>query len=185
MNQLLETAISIIRRLRQAYDRQKESAGVFDRHLQEFSSIRTIIQIIQDEDALQTEPVGATLVRLKATEDHLVNFLRRIEPGQKHPLQQFSHQLVHGSKEQKSLESIMTELTRVKTDLFMNIQVAHVGVTRSFGNMVVANSEVIRRIDRRLVQVFGSSGGLKIAQLLKDRSPLRKASKPMSRTMKD
>ncbi|KAI9657107.1 MAG: hypothetical protein M1821_003273 [Bathelium mastoideum] len=171
VNQLLETAIRLINRLRKAYERQKDLAGVLDSHLQELSSIRTITKIIEDETALQTANVSATLERLKSTENTMIAWLRSVDPGKKGSIQQFSHQLVHGSKDLRNLADIMNDLLRVKADLCMNIHVAHVGVTRTVGNIVVANSEVIHRIDQRLIQIFGPQGGLRIARLLKDRSP--------------
>ena len=142
--------------------------------MHELSNIRNIIQVVEDEDALQTTNVVSTLVRLKATEDKLVAWLKRVDPGNKSSAHQFSYQLVHGSKDRKVLADIMNELSRVKSDLCVDIQVAHVGVTQIVESGVIANSEVIRRIDRRLVQIFGEGKGLKIARLLKDRAPQSK-----------
>lgn len=169
VNQILENAIQFIGRLRKAYQHTKDLKDFFDKLEQEVSSIGKIIQIVKEEVALQTDSVDSTLLKLEATEKKLVKWLKRVDPGGKGPIRQFGHQLVHGSKERKALAEIMNELSRVKADLCMSMQVAHVGVTWTVGDKVVANSKMIRRIDRRLRRTIGRGGGLKIARLLKDR----------------
>jgi hypothetical protein len=51
------------------------------------------------------------------------------------------------------------------------VQLANVGLTRMVHDTVLANVEVINRIDRLLTVVFGESHGLKLAGLLKDNIP--------------
>ncbi|KAF2095504.1 hypothetical protein NA57DRAFT_44289, partial [Rhizodiscina lignyota] len=170
--QLLEAAIELIKRLRRAYERQKELAELLESHLEELKSIRSIIQVIKDEEALQTVPsVVATLEKLESTEHKLLGWLKRVHPGDKSSsLRQFSHQLIHGSNDQKDLTNIMGELRRVKDDLRMDIHVEHVAMTRSIEHGVRENRKVIRRIDRRLVLMSGKGQGseLKIDSRVKD-----------------
>ncbi|KAI9690728.1 MAG: hypothetical protein M1820_009859 [Bogoriella megaspora] len=170
-NNLIETAFQIIKRLRQAYERQKESAALLDSLSEEILSIGKIVSIVEDEDALQTANVSAVLIKLRMTEDNLVNWLKKADPGKKGLMRQSLYQLVHGSKEYKILGEIKDELTRVKSDLSITIQVAHVGVTWTAKLEIVANNKIIRRVNKRLVKLFGKDGGLKIADLLEHRSP--------------
>jgi hypothetical protein len=65
----------------------------------------------------------------------------------------------------------MDELTRAKCNLSLRIQVANVGPTGTVEDIVVANAAVVDRINLLLQQVFGEGRGLKIAELLKNRSP--------------
>jgi hypothetical protein len=168
---LLETSIRIVGRVRKANERQKELIRVLDNHDLELKNIKTIIQIVEDEDALQTAAVAAELVKLREIEKKLVECLKTLDPGGKGPIRKLAHQLVHGSKDEKTLADIMDELAHAKSDLSVRIQVANVGLTRTVEDTIVANAAAIDRIDQLLVPVFGEGRGLKIAQLLKDRSP--------------
>lgn len=143
---------------------------MFEANLRELRSISSIIDVVDEEDELQTAVVAETLVRLRTTQEKLVVWLKHVDPGRKGSVQQFSHQLVSGSKDHKKLESIMSELSRVKADLCLAMQAAHVGVSKNVENWVIENNAAIRRIDRRLSRVLGKDKGLKIAKFLKERS---------------
>ncbi|KAF2436138.1 hypothetical protein EJ08DRAFT_579382, partial [Tothia fuscella] len=168
---LLETATRILGRLRKAYARQKGLADILDRHDCELKSLKTIIEIIDDEDVLQTATVTLELNRLKAVERKLVELLRKLDTGSQTAVKQYAHQLVHGSSEEKKLSAIMAELCHVKTTLLLRIQVASVGVMRRVGNIVLANADDIKRIDSFLREQLGEGMGLKIAQLLTGKQP--------------
>lgn len=168
--QLLETAIAIVKRLKLAYERQQELADLFESNLRELKNIQAMIELVEEEDDLQTATVAESLVRLRTTQEKLVAWLKRVEPSRKSPVQQYSHQLVHGSKDHKKLDSIMGELDRIKADLCWAMQAAHVGVTKGVENWVIENNAAIRRIDRRLSRVLGRGKGLNLAKLLKNRS---------------
>jgi hypothetical protein len=168
---LLETATRILRRLRKAHERQKKLSEVLDRHECDLKSIKAIVEIIDDEDSLQTASVASELVRLKEVEDKLVKLLKELDSSSKGSLKQFTHQLVHGSSEEKRLAVIMDELCHVKSALLLRIQVASVGVMQTVGNMVLANADAIARVDSFLQDQLGEGKGLKIARLLKGRRP--------------
>lgn len=108
-------------------------------------------------------------VTLEAIAGKLVSCLQSLDPAGKSSARQLLHQLAHGSKDEKTLADIMNDLGRAKSNLSLHLQVANVGLTRSVENTIVADAEVIRRIDRLLQQVFGEGRGLQIAELLKDR----------------
>lgn len=61
----------------------------------------------------------------------------------------------------------MTDLDRAKADLSLRVQLANVGLTRIVHDTVLANVEVINRVDRLLAEVFKESHSLKLASLLK------------------
>lgn len=168
---MLEIAIRIFGRLRKAYERSKDLVGVIDAHTLELNNIKSMIQTVEDEDDLQTAPVGVELAKLKAVEDKVVIYLKEIDPGTKGSVHRLAHQLIHGSEEEKKLAKLMNILSQAKFDLFFRIQVATVGVIREVGDVVIANAEIIKRIDGCLVELFGEGKGLKIAKLLKDGSP--------------
>lgn len=176
-SQLLHQAASVLRRLRKAHQSKKELVEVIDQHDCELKSIKTIIEIIEDEEALKTVAVTTEIVRLKNVEGDLVNHLRRLDPGDRGAAKQFAHELIHGSAEEKKLASIMTELCHVKSALLLRIQVASVGVIKAVGDQLVANTEVIDRVDRFLKEELNGVG-LKIAQLVRGRRPSRMFSVP-------
>ena len=167
---LLETAIRIIERVLKAYRRQQNLTDVLKKHADKLKEIRKIVQMIADEDALQTANVALEVTKLRTIETELVQCLRTFDPGSTSPMRQMAHQFVCGSRDEKTLADIMDHLDRVKSDICLCIQFANVGLTRTLGNTVLANAEVIHRIDSLLVQVIGEGQGLKLASLLKHRT---------------
>jgi len=145
IDQLLETAIRSIARLRKAYERQKGLAKVFDGHLEELSHIRRIIRSVQSNSALRTTDVATSLQRLKRAEDKLVAHLKLIDPQNRGPLRQFSHQLTRGSSDQRTLAEIVSEVSQAKLDLSLSIGLAHVAVTQTIQGAVVMERENDRR----------------------------------------
>lgn len=65
----------------------------------------------------------------------------------------------------------MNELVHVKATLLLRIQVANVGIMRTMEKRLVANAEVIQRVDEYLRDQVDEYQGLRIAKLLKGRRP--------------
>jgi len=86
-------------------------------------------------------------------------------------VRQVFHQLMHGKRDQGVLAGLMGEMNRSNVALTLFVSVAHVGVSRATGQGLVADRKVIRRIDRTLQDVLGRGKGLRIAGLVKGRSP--------------
>jgi len=139
-------------------------------------SVKIIIGIIDDEEDLQTASVAAELVRLKDVQSKLVKLLEELDPkpkGSKAPgrVNSFARQFVQGGADEKKLRVVMDELSHVKSMLLLRVQVANVGVMRTMEKQLVANADVIQRIDQFLREQVGDSEGLRIARLLKGRRP--------------
>jgi hypothetical protein len=169
--QLLEGAIRLLKRVRKAYERHHDLTAVLDKHALEIETINVLIRTIDDEDALQTAVVNSELTKLHAVGAKLVRCLRELDPGNKGRVRQLAHQLVRGTKDEETLADIMKDLDRAKANLSLRVQLANVGLTRMVHDTVLANVEVINRIDRLLAVVFRESHGLKLSGLLKDRIP--------------
>jgi hypothetical protein len=169
--QLLEGAIRLLKRVRKAHERRHDLTSVLDKHALEIETINVLVRTVDDEDALQTAVVNSELTKLHAVGAKLVRRLRELDPGNKGRVRQLAHQLVHGTKDEETLADIMKDLDRAKANLSLRVQLANVGLTRMVHNTVLANVEVINRIDRLLAVVFRESHGLKLADLLKDRIP--------------
>jgi len=164
---LLEGAIRLLSRLRNAYDRQKNMTEVLEQYELQINSINDVASAIIDEDALQTALVARELVKIQTLADKLVKFLKRLDPKGKGIARQLAHQLVHGTKDEETLADIMTELDREKASLVLSVQLANVGLTRVLRDTVQVNTTVVDRIDQLLTKILGEGQGLKMVGLLK------------------
>ncbi|CAG8279863.1 unnamed protein product [Penicillium olsonii] len=163
---LLETSIGIVSRLRVAYSRQRAQKSVIDRHNEELQGIESVIQVIRQEECLQTAAVVSELVKIKDLSQELLTLLRRLDPGDKSLPRQIAHQLSSGSKDEADLDSILKRINTAKTNLLIHIQVAGVGLSRDGQNNIVANTAEISNLDRTIKTLLGDEWGLKIASLI-------------------
>jgi NADPH-dependent curcumin reductase CurA len=168
---LFEQAFRILRRLRAAYERQKNLVDVLNRHEVELKSLKTIIGIIEDEEELQKDAVSIELARVKDVQTKLKDLLVSLDPNARGKMNRIARELIQGSANEKKLTAIMHELGTVKQSLLLRIQVAQVGIMRTMQKKLVANADVIQRIDRSLREQVSNCEGLQIARLLKDRIP--------------
>jgi ATP phosphoribosyltransferase regulatory subunit HisZ len=157
--------------VRKAYERHQNLTAALDKYVLEIDSVNAIVSTIVDEDALQTASVASELTKLCTVGTKLMKCLKELDPGDKGIVRQLAHQLVHGTKEEETLADIMADLDRAKADLSLRVQLANVGLTRMVHDTVLANIEVINRIDRLLAEVLGEGHGLKLAGLLEDMHP--------------
>jgi hypothetical protein len=168
--QLLDQAIRVLGRIRKARQRQKALLDNLAQHESELSSIKAMIDIIVDEESLRTASVLGEVVRLRDVQDKLVKLLEQLDPRPKTSVQQFSHQLMNGSSDDSKMLAIMNELGQVKSMLLLRIQ----GVMRDVQQRLVANTEVIARVDQFLKEELSGCEGLRIARLLQGRRPSSK-----------
>ncbi|KAF2013027.1 hypothetical protein BU24DRAFT_435314 [Aaosphaeria arxii CBS 175.79] len=178
--QLLEQAFRVLGRLQKAHQRQKGLLEVLNRHETELKSVKTIIGILDDEEELHTATVTEEILRLQDVQSKLSKLLDDLDPKPKSKVVQFARQLTQGSSDEKKLCSLMNELGHVKTALLIRIEVANVGVMKGVQKQLVANAEVIQRIDTFLREEFGDFSGLRIARLLKGRRPSNDGTVPLT-----
>jgi hypothetical protein len=145
--------------------------AVLDKYSDGLRGLRAIIILIHDEEELQTAKIRPELERLGKISNDLSACLKRLEKGSKSPVRQFAHQLANGSRDERELADIMTELDRAKSSISVRLQLAILGITRKNGDIVLANAAVIHRMDNMLEDFFGKGQGLKLASLLRDRQP--------------
>ncbi|PVH81843.1 hypothetical protein DL98DRAFT_623151 [Cadophora sp. DSE1049] len=169
--QLLEVSFRLIKRVTEACDRQGSFTEVLEHHALEIESLHAIVRTIKNEEALQTAVVGVELDKVGVIGRKLVQCLRDLDPGSKGKARQIAHQLLHGTKEEETLSDIMVDLDRAKFNLSLRLQLATVGLTRMVHDTVLANVEVVNRIDRLLSEVTGGTHGLKLASLIQEERP--------------
>ncbi|KAF2640902.1 hypothetical protein P280DRAFT_480369 [Massarina eburnea CBS 473.64] len=166
---LLEMAITMVGRIRKAYEQQKEFANIVGGHHDELKEIRDIIQLVEEETALRTAAITSQLVTIRDLTKKLIECLNVLDLGDKRPIRKFAHHLVQGSKDQKAIADKMDKLGRAKSSLILQLQVVNVGLTRTVEENIVANVESIKRIDALLQQRFGEGQGLRLAEFLDSR----------------
>ena len=176
--QLLEAAIEIVKSFKQAYDRQQGQREFLQRYQLELLAIKEQVENVEKAKALQTAGIIATLLRLKGPEERLVKWLQKVDRGDKKAIRRFVDQLIHGTKDRKKLEEIMSELGQMKTDLNTAISVAIAEGTRRIEKSVDANQERIRKIDEALVSGSGNMGGQSVLRQRQTR-PKSKCSCPV------
>jgi hypothetical protein len=167
--QLVEQAFRILGRIRKAHERQKGLVDVLTRHETELRDVKAIIGVIEDEDDLQIPSVVAELVKLREIQTRLAKVLAILDPKTKSKINQFAHQFVQGSSDEKKLGAIMDEVVHVKISFLLHIQMANVTFAGNVEKGLVANAIAIRRIDETLRDHLKTCEGLQIAQLLKGR----------------
>jgi hypothetical protein len=169
--QLVEQAFRIVARIRKAQERRKGFAEVLMRHENELRDIKAIIEVIEDEDDLQTPSVVADVMRLQDIQTKLSELLTALDPLKtKSKLNQVARQFVQGSSDERKLNTIMDEVVHVKTALLLHIQMANIRFSSNVEKSLVANAAAIQRIDESLRDHLKTCQGLQIAQLLKGRS---------------
>ncbi|KXX76194.1 hypothetical protein MMYC01_208624 [Madurella mycetomatis] len=174
---LVESAINLAARLREARQRQKDLAGVLDRHAQELAETHRMVALIRNEEALQTAAVATKLIAMETVAQGLVATLTRIhtsvgDNGKQRRLTQFFYQLAHGSRDEADLQTAMEDLGRAKADLGLCISVAHVGLSRGLQDTLVLNTHLLERVDSAVRTVVGNDHGLLIGKLARGR-PIR------------
>jgi hypothetical protein len=149
------------------WENQKLHEEILKSKLRELESTRKTIDVVRGEGAVQTHNVAATLDKLGGIEQNLHEWLKRADRSGQNSIQRFKTEALHGSTEKNTLEEIMKELARVKTDLVVSIQIAHVALTKKVSDSLFINSEDVRRLSSTLEDVRGSSNSLKLATLVR------------------
>jgi hypothetical protein len=157
---LLEGSISILKRIRTAYTRQKELADVLGGHETVLKTTNSILLVVKDEEALRTAAVISQSTIIQGLAKKLHEYLQSLDPEDKSHFRQFTHQLFRGSQDEMVLAAMIEEIARAKSD---------VGLTRTVADGLAVNADVVRRVDLVLQQIFGEGQGLRITNLLGER----------------
>ncbi|KUI55297.1 hypothetical protein VP1G_02713 [Cytospora mali] len=167
---IVETVIKLLAALQKAQERQNDLAGLLDAHSRELQNTKQIVNIVMNEEALHIDTIVSDLTEIDDYGTKLKNCLVKLQK-ERTPLQQYTHQLLKGSKNMAKLSGIMNGLNLAKGNLILKIQVAHVGMTRAYGNAVLVNCEIVERVNALLQQILGEGKGLKIADFVRNGIP--------------
>ena len=164
--------MQFIRQLRKAYGRQKHLAKVLEKHSIQLESTRRIVRAISNDNLLHTFDVEVDLARLQVVGERLMKCLGELDPrdNTRSRTRRLAYHLLHGSRDEELLASILTDLDRAKTDLSLHLQRANLGLTQSIHNMLLLNIEtadrkccplpgaIIENSELQIDQVFIHSG---------------------------
>ena len=178
---MLEQAIQLFERIRDAHDRQKGLPQLIDKYVGEIIQTKGIVELVKNENSLKTPSVGGAINRLDSVGKALLEHLTRIS-NTKGPIQDFFYQLVSGKKGEDKLENIMKDLGNAKMDLSIQIQVANVGLIQAVGQAVQVNTAAVEKINKMLIETLGSGHVLRISQLIEGRSSNGKTAKSLTRS---
>ncbi|KUI67681.1 hypothetical protein VM1G_03592 [Cytospora mali] len=162
---IVETVIRLLAALQKAQERQNDLPRLLDAHSRELQNTKQIVNIVMDEEALHIDTIVSDLTEIDGYGTKLKDCLLKLQK-ERTPLKQYTHQLLKGSKNMSKLSGIMDGLNIAKGNLILKIQVAHVGMTRAYGNAVLVNCEIVERVNALLQQILGEGKGLKIADLI-------------------
>ncbi|KAI9643516.1 hypothetical protein NHQ30_008135 [Ciborinia camelliae] len=166
---LLESTIGLIERLRKTYDDQKNSTQTLERHVVDIQGILKILDLVKHVPDLRTAEVLSEIENIRMIARKIIGSLEVMIPGEKGQARRFAHQLTRGTQEKEALAKLMERLDRAKSNLGLSLHLVNVGVTRFVGNSVAINKDILTRIDTLLRNTIGEDGGLKIADLIKNR----------------
>jgi len=164
----LEQCIKLFALIHQAVERQKGLPKLIEKYSAEVSQTKTIIEMIEDEEALKTPNVGDAISNLGSVGETLRNYLTKISVT-KGLLQDFVKQFLIGDQVQEKLESIMRDLGNAKLNLIIPMLLSNVGLTWGVGQAVQVNIAAVEAMNKLLTEKLGSGHALKISKLLEGR----------------
>ncbi|RMJ02409.1 hypothetical protein CDV36_015329, partial [Fusarium kuroshium] len=167
---LLEAVISTTQNLHGAYRQKNHLPHVCERLQDKLLSIRDIVKIVKDEEALCTPKVIDQLRKLERRGKQIKLLLRSIHPAGKSTAQLFLHQFFRGSEDGQRLAEIIDDLEGDKTSLILAIQVVGVGLKKDSDSTYVATvSASAKRIDNILREKLNLHDGLRIMRVIEER----------------
>lgn len=141
---IVETVIKLLEALQQAHERQQNLPKVLQHHQGVLQNTREIVEIILSEDALHIATIRSDLNNIDDLGNSLKQELIKMS-RERNVVQQYTHQLLKGSKDTTRLSDIMKGLNLSKDSLVLKIQVVHVGLTKAYGNAIEAMGSLLKQ----------------------------------------
>lgn len=164
----LDVVIRAMKTLYDARERQMSLPRVLAAHRQELLNIRQILLVVRKEKILQVPTMLEDLEQL-ATHGRSLDLALQALSKERGPIKQYANQFFNGKRGLEGLADIMQSMDRAKANLSIKIQLVHIGLTHSVGDVVVVNCEMVEELDRKLQVLFGQGKGLRLAEMLQHR----------------
>ena len=124
-------------------------------YLRQFETTVTTARLVKAEKELQTPEIGAQLTCVEVKSRELCDFLESMRRSQeKSKVMKYLRAVGMGEQDAEELRRILDRWARAKVDLSLRIQLAHVGISRSLRDGVVAVVSTIPRIDQSLQELL-------------------------------
>ncbi|RYP75987.1 hypothetical protein DL771_002059 [Monosporascus sp. 5C6A] len=165
--------LTVCQLIKKAVEQQKSLAAVLRTYGAEVEDTKDLVDLVKNQEPLQTAAVIATIRRVEAIGQALNKHLMHIGKD-RGPVKEFAHQLKQGSADQRELGSIMEQLAVAKQNLIVQIQIANVGLTKDVNKAIAINTKLVMEMNEVVQKTLGQERGLKIASFLaglEDRPP--------------
>ena len=138
----------------QARQNVQDAPKLLDEYRNQFATVVDTARLVEAEKDLQTAEIGEQLIRVKAISQELNDFLESMRSSEKKSkVKKYLHAIGTGEQNAQELRRILDRWTGARADLSLRIQLAHVGLSRSRHNEVVAVVPTVQRIDQSLQEL--------------------------------
>lgn len=156
--------------IRNSLKSNKANYDVYNRHRNEISSIRQLVELINEEDSLRTPAVSNAVEEVKGCGERLNTFLESVKNrSESTRIEQFGHAMITGSGDETELQRIMQDLGRAKSNLTNSILLCNIGLVRDVNNSVKVNTSVLERLDALIKARLGMNYTLRMKKLIEGR----------------
>lgn len=176
----IDQSLKLIRRVSTAIEIHKNGRKDLEFIFNDLSSIAQVIELVQTIEEIRTRGVLKALANMlkhaEKLDDHIQQVKKKSSTGSS--LRRAAHHFMTGPEDLEHTTKVVSELASLKATLILHIQVAHVGLVVQNDQDKKANpgcthmldSSVLHEVNHIVEQRLGKGQGLKIAEVLRDRS---------------
>lgn len=162
--QLLQTTIDIADRIKSAKDK-KHTQALIKSNRKEVASLKDIVAIVDKEETLRTQAITAEIAEIAVLAQNLEDLLNSMENAN------FATAFIHGKDQKAELTFFTGEIVKLKSNLMLKIQSAHVGLTILANQKCAAQVQKIESVDAMLRKLISDFEGLLIADIVTGKEP--------------
>ncbi|KAF3031123.1 hypothetical protein E8E11_001482 [Didymella keratinophila] len=156
VSQLLGQAITIIQKIQDARAKVHSAADHLDGYQDQLENLLSTLQLVQGEPELQTRPIEKQVQKIinlgRGLQRQLDAFAAQLTRSK---TRQYTHAMFSGDKDERELETALTQLDRAKATLNTMIVTTHVGLSGSMRAGFEVALAVVQRVDRNVQSVVG------------------------------
>jgi hypothetical protein len=177
----IDQSLKLIRRVSTAIEIHKNVSKDLEFICNDLSSITQVIELVEAIEQIRTKGVLKSLVNMlkcaKRLDDHVQQVMKKSRTGSS--FRRVTQHFITGPEELEHINKMVTELTTLKATLILQIQVAHVGLVvpndqdrrKNPQCTHMLDSLILHHVNQRVELRLGKGQGLKIAEVLRGKSP--------------
>ncbi len=139
-----------------------------EKHFAVLSRTKTMIELVEAEEALRTPNVRDVVLRLVQVGESLQSQLNKMAV-KRSCVRGFIRQVISGQDNEEALQRILRDLESTKHDLSVHIQLANVGLTQGVDKALQINTAVVEAVNKQIQTKLGPAHSLRITKLLENR----------------